>query len=81
MQALREVVKSATKDYHLRLPDWAVGHEVEVIVLPRERVDTPPLSTRKRRPAASLAGTRIVGDIVSSVVPDSDWEILNETSS
>ena len=80
MQAIREVVKSAPRDFHMTLPDWAVGQEVEVIVLPREP-HSKPASGRKRRPAASLAGTRIVGDIVSPIVPNSDLEILNETSS
>ncbi len=34
MQALREVVKPANRDFHLTLPDWAIGQEVEVIILP-----------------------------------------------
>lgn len=34
-----------------------------------------------RSPAQVLRGTRILGDIMGSVVPDSDWEALYETSS
>jgi len=35
----------------------------------------------RRSPAKELMGTRILGDIAESVVPDSDWEILCEPSS
>ncbi len=35
----------------------------------------------RRSPAKELKGTRILGDIVESVVPDSDWEALHEASS
>lgn len=34
MEALREIVKTDKKYHNIKLPDWAVGREVEVIVLP-----------------------------------------------
>jgi vacuolar-type H+-ATPase subunit I/STV1 len=34
MEALREVVRTNRRYYNIRLPEWAVGREVEVIVLP-----------------------------------------------
>ena len=34
MKALREIIRTYTKDYHLTLPEWAIGRDVEVIVLP-----------------------------------------------
>lgn len=34
MQAIREMVKAKNKDCHISLPDWAVGQELEVIILP-----------------------------------------------
>ena len=34
MEALREIVKTDKRYHNIRLPDWAVGREVEVIVLP-----------------------------------------------
>jgi len=40
-----------------------------------------PQQTSRRRPAKELLKTRIVGDIMESVVPDSDWEALHEASS
>ena len=35
----------------------------------------------RRSPAKELMGTRILGDIVESVVPASDWEVLREAAS
>jgi len=35
----------------------------------------------RRAPAKELMGTRILGNIMEPVVPDSDWEALNEASS
>ncbi len=34
MEALREIVKTNKKYHNIRMPDWAIGREVEVIVLP-----------------------------------------------
>jgi hypothetical protein len=39
-----------------------------------------PQQTARRRPAKELVKTRILGDIMESVVPDSDWEVLHELS-
>ena len=36
MEALRKIVRSDTIQYNLTLPRWAVGRDVEVIVLPVE---------------------------------------------
>jgi hypothetical protein len=37
MQALREVVTAKGRDCSIRLPEWAVGQELEVIILPSSR--------------------------------------------
>ena len=34
MEAIREVIKSAASSYRVQLPGWAVGREVELIILP-----------------------------------------------
>jgi len=34
MQAIREMVKTKDKDCHISLPEWAVGLDLEVIILP-----------------------------------------------
>ena len=40
-----------------------------------------PQQASRRRPARELVKTRILGDIMESVVPDSEWEVLHEASS
>jgi hypothetical protein len=47
-------------------------------VLVKEDTAVRPL---RRSPAKELMGTRILGDIVESVVPDTDWEVLREATS
>lgn len=37
MQALREMVIAKSRDCSIRLPEWAVGQELEVIILPSKR--------------------------------------------
>lgn len=37
MQALREMIIAKSRDCSIRLPEWAVGQELEVIILPSER--------------------------------------------
>lgn len=37
MEAIREIVKSADPSYSIQLPGWAVGREVELIILPVNR--------------------------------------------
>jgi hypothetical protein len=34
MQAIRELRKVKTKDCHITLPEWAVGQDLEIIILP-----------------------------------------------
>ena len=44
---------------------------------PVAQVVPPPVPKRTKRTLGAMAGTgRIVGDIVSPVVPESDWEVL-----
>lgn len=39
MEALREIVKTDKRYHNIKLPDWAIGREVEVIVLPLGTAD------------------------------------------
>lgn len=41
MQALREMIKAKNRNYSIRLPEWAIGQELELIILPStQRVET-----------------------------------------
>ena len=37
MQALREMIIAKSRDCSIRLPEWAVGQELEVIILPSKQ--------------------------------------------
>jgi len=37
MQAIREMIKAKNKDCHISLPEWAVGLDLEVIILPANK--------------------------------------------
>ncbi len=41
--------------------------------------DAPPKQKTQRQPAPELLKTRIIGNIMEPVVPDSAWEVLHET--
>ncbi len=43
--------------------------------------DAPPIQKTRRHPAPELQKTRIVGNIMEPVVPNSAWEVLHETDS
>lgn len=43
--------------------------------------DETPQQKVRRLPARELSKTRIVGNIVDPVVPDSEWEALRESGS
>ena len=62
----------------IRLPDNFHAKRAEVIVLDADDVlpATEQQLPARRRPSPLLAGTRIVGDIMSPVVEDKDWDAL-----
>jgi hypothetical protein len=59
MEALRKIVRTNKKYYNIQLPDWAIGKDVEVIVLPvaaAENMDSDKLigQQEKRGPLSVL---------------------------
>ncbi len=51
MQAVREMIKTKSRDCSIRLPEWAVGQELEVIILPSTR----QVGVKDKRAGGSLA--------------------------
>jgi len=51
MQAVRELIKAKSRDCSIRLPEWAVGQELEVIILPFKR----QVGIKAKRSIGSLA--------------------------
>jgi hypothetical protein len=56
MQAIREMIKAKNKDCHISLPEWAVGLDLEVIILPIHKQKAAAKETSKtplmKRPLA-----------------------------
>jgi hypothetical protein len=42
--------------------------------------EEPPQRKIRRQPARELSKTRIIGNLMDSVVPDSEWEVLHEVT-
>ena len=78
MDAIRELVNVKDRTVTIRLPDNWHAKRVEVIVLDAD--DVLPATTQqlpiRRRPSPLLAGTRIIGDVMSPVVEGDDWDAL-----
>ena len=78
MEAIREIRVLKDNTLTIVLPESFAKAQVEVVVLRIATADTNGESiTGQRSPSPLLAGTRIIGDIMSSVVPDTDWETLS----
>ena len=74
MEAIRRIEQVKGNQVTLTLPDHFRDRRVEVIVLPLD--ETPAERTPRRRAAAELADTRILGDIISLAVPADEWDAL-----
>jgi hypothetical protein len=75
MQVERQFIEVKQRQVVIELPESFVNHRVEVIALTVDE-DEPALSKR-RRPHPAIAGKgRTLGDLVSPIVDDADWECL-----
>jgi len=79
MEAVRQITQLENDILTLRLPASFRALRVEVIVMPFDETVIPNeqgAASGNRRPSPKLKGTRIVGDIMSPVVPENDWDAL-----
>ncbi len=56
MQALREMVKVKGRNCSIRLPEWAVGQELEVIILPSRQSIGAKKTNKDQESLARFAG-------------------------
>ena len=85
MEAIREIRVLKDNKLTIELPESFANAKVEVVVLRIAADDTINTDdtinmasvARRRRPSPLLVGTRIIGDIMPPVVPDTDWEALS----
>jgi hypothetical protein len=76
MQVQRQFFEVTSRQLVIDLPESFVNHRVEAIVLTVD--DGEPLATvARRRPHPAIAGKgKTLGDIVSPIVDEGDWECL-----
>ena len=80
MDAIRTLIDVHGRTVTIHLPDDFHAKRVEVIVLDADTA-LPPADVKnkhsgRRQPSPKLAGTRIIGDIMSPVVDADDWDAL-----
>ena len=79
VEAIRQITQLENNVLTLRLPVSFKAKRVEVIVMPAEEAvmsSENGAAEVRRRPSPKLKGTRIIGNIMSSVVPEEDWDVL-----
>jgi len=75
MQVVRQFIEVKQRQVVIELPESFINHRVEVIALTVD--DDGPELPKCRRPHPDIAGKgRTLGDLVSSVVGDAEWECL-----
>jgi hypothetical protein len=75
MQVERQFIEVKQRQVVIELPASFINHRVEVIALTVDE-DEPEL-LKRRRPHPEIAGKgRTLGDLISPVVDDADWECL-----
>lgn len=78
MEAVRQITQLNNNILTLRLPASFKAKLVEVIVMPVDEADASEYGAAevRRTPSPKLKGTRIIGNIMSPVVPEEDWDVL-----
>jgi hypothetical protein len=76
MQVQRQIIDVTSRQVIIELPESFVNHRVEFIALTvNDEMSSP--ATPRRRPHPDIAGKGMtLGDIVSPVVEEGDWECL-----
>ena len=76
--SIRNLSEEDHKAPHLRAARHGVSMEAEVRAILREALrEQPPAAGRRRAPPESIAGKgKTLGDLVSPLVDEGDWECL-----
>ena len=77
MQAIRHMATVTGNSVTVPLPKAFRHRRIEVIVLPVDELEQTQPWVRRAPPAHLLGKGQITGDIISSVIPESDWECLS----
>jgi len=75
MHAEKIILETDQQGNLLQIPKLPPNAQLEAIFLVLNQLPPPP---KRRKPSTLIAGKgKIVGDIISSAVPESEWDALN----
>lgn len=76
MQVQRQFLEVTSRRLVIELPESFINHRIELIALTVDE-ETPSSTPTRRRPHPDVAGKgKTLGDIVSPIVEEEDWECL-----
>ena len=77
MKAIKQFAKVENCKVVVSLPAFFQADEVEIIVLAKESAgEGVGKKTTKHKSSPAILGTHIIGDIMSPVIPEKEWEVL-----
>ena len=77
MKAIKQTAKVENSMVVVSLPEFFQADEVEIIVLAKESVGEGMGEKKtKHKSSPAIFGTHIIGDIMSPVIPEKEWEAL-----
>ena len=78
MQVERQFIEVKQRQVVIELPASFINQRVEVIAFTIDEEDDKPVKPpKRRRPHSDIAGKgKTVGDLISPLVDNSDWECL-----
>ena len=77
MKAIKQIAKVENCKVVVSLPEFFQADEVEIIVLAKESVGEGGGEKKtKHKSSPAIFGTHIIGDIMSPVIPEKEWEAL-----
>jgi hypothetical protein len=76
MQVQRQFIDVKNRQIVIELPESLINHRIEIIALTVDE-DEAGLPKRQRRPHPNIAGkAQTLGDLISPIADESDWECL-----
>ena len=77
MQAIRQIETFAGSSVVVPLPESFRRRRIEIIVIPMYEADSSTRPLHRSPPACMVGKGKIIGDIISPAIPETDWNCLH----
>jgi hypothetical protein len=77
MQAIRQIETFAGSSVVVPLPESFRRRRIEIIVIPMDEADSATRPLRRSPPVFLVGKGKIIGDIISPAIPETDWDCLH----